>query len=261
MAARRGDPRDVSGVSAWRFNPRRSLPFLTVLVCAKPLLTRDQYGEIRCVPGVTRVDPQHWLPKLAPTFFQPVGGRTGPRERVYIGGSARLRAASVELPAEPRNLERWRLHRSGRSCRAGAGPSPVGVRVAPDAYADLVAEFERSDPRLEHGALLYGCRSRNLIEVVAVAPARGDRGRDSFRFDATHWRAQDRVMEQRGLVLVGDAHSHPGFTGAPSARDLDAWQARGRGESYLGLLMLRLRDGWMPVAWISSGGVCRRARL
>jgi hypothetical protein len=229
--------------------------------------TAQYDGELVQVrSGRTRVIEGHPIALEHPDCFEPLRGERRPaRDRIHAGGTAHLRTATVALPSQPRHLESWRLLGRSRSCRVGYRDSATRLRFTAEARAGVLAELELGDPGRETGAILYGAAHETLIEILAAVGAgpHAVRERSLFRFDPEWCRERDLEMAARGLLPIGEMHSHPNGGGAPSPADLEAWHARGAAfPAYLGLIATLCRAGWQLTPWVvRASGICEQAPL
>ncbi|MEJ0100285.1 MAG: Mov34/MPN/PAD-1 family protein [Pseudomonadota bacterium] len=98
------------------------------------------------------------------------------------------------------------------------------IRIT-DAVLNHVAKHQQNGvTATEAGGQLFGTVSRNEVRlVVAVGPhLRDERGRTHYRSDRKAAQRAIRDQAKRGLLFLGEWHTHPQDVPAPSGDDRDA---------------------------------------
>jgi Prokaryotic homologs of the JAB domain len=249
-----------------------------MLVATRPLIARYDGAEVRIVPGRDHIAEGHEIVLAHPECFKPAPGRRGGDRVAVSDGTCAVRPRAVApastpsaksratLPADLRGFERWRIPRTAAECGLTTEHvSRTHARISSTAGAQMMGEVERTAAvdQNETGGLIFGSCCDGLLEALeASGPGpNAVRGPASFQFDLEYNAQQTATMEARGLINIGEWHSHSHAAGTPSPEDLDCFAPRRKRlglDQYLAVLAVQTRDDWTLVPWVIRPGFAGR---
>lgn len=143
------------------------------------------------------------------------------------------------------------------------------ILLGPEALKHLHHHRQRGFFAKEAGGQIFGTRIETGLQVVAATgPYKGDvRTRTSYRSDPVAAGRMIDAMRKRGLIYLGEWHTHPERHPRPSGSDADAFARlcahskhasatlilaiQGQVETPRGLAVLTLDDNWFA-SWAVS---------